>query len=143
MVETLVASYFLILKLYTENLVFQCCEVFKVHIYIHTCTVPENPPLNPTGAAINSRTIQFSWGVPLGRHNGIIREYRVNVTEVQTRRTFRQTVTTTSVVLTSLQPSYTYQLSVSAYTIGDGPYSPATSVTTPEDGGSFSFCSSI
>ena len=98
------------------------------------CTVPENPPLNPVGVATNSRTIQFSWGIPLGRHNGIIREYRANVTELQTGRAFRQTVTTTSVLITSLQPSYTYRLSVSAYTVGEGPYSPALDVTTPENG---------
>ena len=100
-------------------------------------TVPENPPLNPVGMATNSRTIQFSWGIPPGRHNGIIREYRVNVTELQTGRAFQRTASTTSILITSLQPSYTYQLSVSAYTVSEGPYSPALNVTTPEDGQSF------
>ena len=100
-------------------------------------TVPENPPLNPVGMATNSRTIQFSWGIPPGRHNGIIREYRVNAMELQTGRAFQRTASTTSILITSLQPSYTYRLSVSAYTISEGPYSPALNVTTPEDGQSF------
>ena len=54
--------------------------------------------------------------------------------ELQTGRTFQRTVTTTSIVITSLQPSYTYQLSVSAYTVGEGPYSLPSNITTPEDG---------
>lgn len=108
-----------------------CVQIFTPFLF---CTVPENAPLNPVGTATNSRTIQFSWGIPLGRHNGVIREYRVNVTELQTGRTFQRMVTTTIILITSLQPSYTYQLSVSAYTVGEGPYSSALNVTTPEDG---------
>lgn len=58
----------------------------------------------------------------------------MNVTELQTGRTFQMVVSTTSIVITSLQPSYTYQLSVTAYTIGEGPYTSVVTVTTPEDG---------
>ena len=58
----------------------------------------------------------------------------MNVTELQTGTTFQRSVSTTSIAVTSLQPSYTYHLTVSAYTVGEGPYSLPLNVTLPEDG---------
>ena len=42
--------------------------------------------------------------------------------------------TTTSIEITSLHPFYVYEWSVSAFTVGEGPYSSIVTLTTPEDG---------
>ena len=87
------------------------------------------------GIATNARTIRLSWGEPpSNQQNGIIREYRVNVTEVATGRVFQRVSTTTSIEITSLHPFYVYEWTVSAFTVGEGPYSSISTVTTPEDG---------
>ena len=66
--------------------------------------------------------------------NGYIREYRVNVTEVETGRMFQLITNTTGITIGSLHPYYTYNCTVSAVTIGPGPFSPAITVRTDEDG---------
>ena len=98
-------------------------------------SVPSSSPTNPIGIATNARTVQLSWGEPpSNQQNGIIREYRVNITEVATGRVFQRVSTTTSIEITSLHPFYVYEWRVSAFTVGEGPYSSISTVTTPEDG---------
>jgi len=91
-------------------------------------------PANLTGSALDSTTIALNWDSPDGRHNGIIREYRVNLTEVETGRVFQEVATTTSLVVSNLHPDYTYEWIVSAFTVAEGPYSLTSTVRTPEDG---------
>lgn len=91
-------------------------------------------PSSLTGSVQDSTTIQLSWGAPAGRHNGIIREYRVNITETETGRVFQQISTTTTLTVSSLHPDYTYEWIVTAFTVGEGPYSVTSRVTTLEDG---------
>ena len=98
-------------------------------------SVPVSAPLNPIGIAIDSRTLYFSWNKPLQQHhNGIIREYHVNITELDTGRQFQVVSSTTSVSVSFLHPFYNYEWSVSACTIGEGPYTIQQSISTPEDG---------
>ena len=66
--------------------------------------------------------------------NGIIREYKVNVTEVETGRMWQLISITTSINVSSLHPFYLYEWIVSSFTIGDGPYTSVSTVMTPEDG---------
>ena len=66
--------------------------------------------------------------------NGYIREYRVNVTEVETGRMFQLITNTTGITIGSLHPYYTYNCTVSAVTIGPGPFSTVITVRTAEDG---------
>ena len=47
---------------------------------------------------------------------------------------FQRVSTTTSIEITSLHPFYVYEWRVSAFTVGEGPYSSISTVTTPEDG---------
>ena len=90
---------------------------------------------------MSSDTISLSWSPPPPSDtNGIIREYRVNVTEVETGRVFYLTSTTTSITVQSLHPYYTYYCTVSAYTVGVGPYTVVFSIRTPEDGKTVSYC---
>ena len=49
--------------------------------------------------------------------------------------------TSTSVVVQSLHPHYTYACAVSAYTVGSGPYSEVLNVTTAGDG-MYNYCDS-
>ena len=85
--------------------------------------------------SLHSRAIFLSWSPPpLLDTNGIIREYRVNVTEVETGTEFTQIAYTTSLTLQSLHPFYTYHCIVSAFTVGIGPFTSVFIITMPEDG---------
>ena len=92
--------------------------------------------MNPSGVVIDSRTLSLAWEEPQEEdRNGIIRQYHINVTEVNTRRQFQVVSTTTSISISSLHPDYTYQWTVAAFTIGLGPFSISETISTPEDGG--------
>ena len=98
-------------------------------------SAPSAPPQNVTGTGLDSQTITMSWSPPPSSDtNGVIREYRVNVTEVETGMTLNLTTATTSITLQSLHPYYNYRCIVSAYTVGVGPYTEVFNIRTPEDG---------
>ena len=92
------------------------------------------PPANLTGSALDSTTILLSWDPPSGDHNGIIREYRLNITEVETGLVRQPVSATTDLTVGSLHPDYTYQWIVTAFTVDEGPFSDPSVVRTPEDG---------
>ena len=97
--------------------------------------MPRAPPLNVSGSVVNSSTIVLNWNPPdVDDQNGIVRYYVVNVTELQTENMFQFTANATSLTITSLHPAYTYKISVSAATIGPGPFSPTLSLQTDEAG---------
>ncbi len=56
------------------------------------------------------------------------------MTEVITGRVFVQVSTSTSLVIGSLHPDHIYQWTVTAVTIGVGPYTTTSSIRMPEDG---------
>lgn len=98
-------------------------------------TAPVGAPLNPSSTVIDSRTLTFTWEEPLEElRYGIIRQYHINVTEIDTERQFQAVSSTTSISISSLHPFYTYRWAVSAFTIGGGPFSQFQTITTPEDG---------
>ncbi len=95
---------------------------------------PSSPPQNVSGSPVSSTSVRLSWDAPpLASRNGIITEYRVNVTEVDTGRVSILTSFTTSFVAQSLHPYYTYLFTVSAHTVATGPYSTSVMIRTPED----------
>lgn len=96
--------------------------------------VPDSAPLNLTGVSQDPTILLLSWEEPSGRHNGIIREYRLNITEVETGRLFQNVSATTTLLISNLHPDYTYEWTVAAVTVGEGPYSDIHSITTLEDG---------
>ena len=67
-------------------------------------------------------------------HNGIIRQYLINVTEQDTGRKFQQTSSTTSMTVVMLHPYYVYQFSIAVVTVSTGPYSEPIELRTPVDG---------
>jgi len=91
--------------------------------------------MNFTASAISSRSAHLSWlPPPREHHNGLIRHFWINITEINTGRRFKRTLFSTATVLSSLHPYYTYQFSVAAYTVSLGPFTTAFVLKMPQDG---------
>ena len=96
---------------------------------------PSGSPNVTYFSAQDSTTIFLSWSPPVAdQQNGIIRGYRVRLLESKTGKVTFHIVSSTSLTISSLHPDYTYELSVSAFTVVTGPYSSIVTITTPEDG---------
>ena len=86
-------------------------------------------------AAINSTTLLIFWMPPPFEHqNGVIREYRVNITERESGIAYRLATAATTLTASSLHPFYTYECIIAAFTIAEGPYSAEVNITMLEDG---------
>ena len=87
------------------------------------------------GVALNSTSFSLSWDPPPPQHhNGVIREYRVNVTEIVTGQVRQFSTLSTELVVTGLHPYFEYNCVVLAVTVDEGPHSPAIFVRTLEAG---------
>ena len=98
---------------------------------------PSGAPENIVAMSLTSTSVQLSWNPPpADQQNGIITDYYVNMTEVETRVTVQLMVTgATSLLVDTLHPYYMYNFFISAATIvGQGPYSTLFSIRTQEDG---------
>ena len=96
---------------------------------------PNSPPQNLMVTALTPYSITLTWSAPPQQNqNGVIREYRINITEVETGRELNYSTAATSLTVPSLHPYYTYECGVSAYTIAYGPYTEEFTVMTLEDG---------
>ena len=117
---------------------YYTCESIRHNIMtfcLTICTAPSSPPRDVRFISANSMSIQLSWQPPLpSNQNGIIQHYLIRVTEEETTRQFELMPTSTSVTVTDLHPYYTYSFTVSAVTVGQGPYSEEISLQTLEDG---------
>lgn len=96
---------------------------------------PTRPPVGLVANWINSSAFFLSWNAPPQEHwNGIIREYKIPVTEQNTGREFLRSSNTPEIALELLHPYYNYTCTVAAMTIRLGPFSTSLTVTTSEDG---------
>ena len=96
---------------------------------------PSSPPTNIAVDNANSDSFLLSWDPPpVEDINGIIRNYMIRVTEVETDRTFYVTTNITLLELNGLHPFYMYTSAVAAQTVALGPYSSAISVRLGEEG---------
>lgn len=96
---------------------------------------PNGAPQNVSGVSTSSHSIYLSWNPPpLTSQNGIIREYYINILEVDRGLEFEYMAGSTEFEITELHPYYTYEIWVSAYTIALGPSSDPISVLTLDDG---------
>ena len=89
-------------------------------------------PANVTISAPNATTIYLSWDGVVTRV-GIIRDYIIRVTEVNTGRDLQYRTSLTSIAI-PVHPDYVYSCSVSAFTVASGPFSQVVTVQTPQDG---------
>lgn len=98
-------------------------------------TEPDDPPQNLQGNATNATTLTLSWDPPhIEEQNGIIREYLINITEIETGETFLHSTPMTCITVTELHPFYSYESIVTAVTIGPGPYSSNFTIQMPQTG---------
>lgn len=77
------------------------------------------------------------WDPPPPEHvNGVIREYRINTTELETGIVSQYTTEPTiqELVIGPLHPYYTYLSTIVAFTVEIGPYTTDITVRTDEDG---------
>ncbi len=98
-------------------------------------TAPSSPPTNLMITELLSRSLHVSWDPPLPESaNGIIRKYILNLTRQDTGRTLVKDSYNTTIAFRSLHPYTSYYLTVSAFTVSEGPYTAAIQIDTPEDG---------
>ena len=103
-----------------------------VTIYILKPIVPVVAPDNVSILAINATTIYLSWNGVISLV-GIIRDYIIRVSEVNTGLIKNYRTSLTSIAI-SVHPDYVYSCSVSAFTVAAGPFSNIVTVKTPQDG---------
>lgn len=95
---------------------------------------PSSPPQSVQLSPVSSTSINLTWSPPPSSDiNGVIIEYRITITEVFTGRVINLTSTPTSLIAAGLHPYYLYDCIISAFTVGNGPYSQTTRIRTPED----------
>ncbi len=96
---------------------------------------PSASPTNVTVVSVTATTIHLSWEhPPEDTHHGVIRGYRLNITELETGQEFRSTVMETETVLDSLHPFYTYKITIVAFTVEEGSNYTTVYVETDEAG---------
>ena len=120
------------------KLLFFLLLVFIVVIYIYCCSciAPGSHPTNFTGSSLNSTHVQLNWAPPPeSQINGVIREYRLNITEDATGIVFHYTTSASirELVIGPLHPFYVYHCSVVAITVEQGPYTSVFTIQTEED----------
>ena len=96
---------------------------------------PHAPPESVSVYAINATSIFLGWEPPPNdTHNGIIRGYQINCTEVDTGISFSVMSQITELILADLHPAYMYSCKVSAVTVESGVFSGNVTITTEEAG---------
>ena len=98
--------------------------------------VPSGYPQAFMAQSTSSRSAVLTWDPPNAEdQNGVIVEYTINVTAVETGEEFQFTSNTTIFTITTLRPFTTYLCTIAASTsIGLGPFSTVFTLRTPEDG---------
>ena len=95
---------------------------------------PASPPQDLVVTLIDSRSVYLSWSPPpREHHNGMIRRFLINVTEVDTARMYQTASFGSAVTISSLHPFYTYEFTVAAYTVAPGPFSEPSVQLMPQD----------
>ena len=98
--------------------------------------VPSGSPENFSGTALSSDTIVLTWDPPLMQNrNGIIRDYIINVTALDTEENSQYITSDRNLTLGSLLPFNSYAFIIAARTaVGAGPFSTVVTIRTFEDG---------
>jgi hypothetical protein len=107
---------------------------YSESIPVHTAQeVPSSPPTALLLTPISPLTLSIKWQPPpINFQNGIIRFYIIRVLEEETfLKTINTTDNATYFPLEPLHPHYLYNISVSAVTVGVGPFSIPESIRMP------------
>lgn len=84
---------------------------------------------------VTETSFTLSWQPPpFEGSNGIIRQYVIQVLEVDTGSLFTETTNITELTLDNLHPFYSYSCRIAAETVGLGPFSIPITVQLNEDG---------
>lgn len=98
-------------------------------------TAPASFPTNVQTSNVSSQSFRVSWLPPtLEDQNGIIRQYILLVHEIGTGVVYNMTTSNTYIIVSSIRPYTSYNVSVSAYTVTGGPYSEWITITTLQEG---------
>ena len=103
-------------------------------LFVNSLPAPSSAPRNVEATIISPTVANLSWDAPLQTdQNGIIRQYHINVTEVDTARQWTLISMTNTYLLNFLRPHHTYLYNIAAVTISSGPYTQLLNFTlTPE-----------
>lgn len=98
--------------------------------------VPSEVPSGVSAWAVNSTSIAVSWShLQKNLQNGVIIHYALQLLEQVSGRVITTEGNVTHMVVSSLHPHYTYEVTVAAATIiGTGPFSEGLMVLTYSDG---------
>lgn len=106
-----------------------------VHAIFTLYLAPASSPVSVTAASLTSTGFLLSWASPPAEdHNGVIRNYSISLTELNSGNMLQLVSQTTSQLFDSLQPYYNYSVQVAAVTVAPGPFSAPLVITTLEDG---------
>ena len=96
---------------------------------------PTGAPANLTAPRTTTTSLSLSWDPPrFDLQNGIIRYYTVFISDVTNGSSWELTSNTTRIQVSNLQPFFTYNCSVAAFTIGLGPTSDPVVIQLPQAG---------
>lgn len=98
---------------------------------------PSGTPSNTSGVALNSTHIYIDWDPPPeDQHHGELSEYRITIYEIETATSFQvfSDSDVTEATIGPLHPYYSYNFTILAVTVGEGPPSTVITVKTEEDG---------
>ena len=109
-----------------------CIAINMMHYLI---VAPKSAPRNVTVSIQSSTTLSYSWSAPPSEdHNGIIQHYAILVIEIDTNTTLEFISITTSILINTLHPHYSYTIQCAAVTVAQGPYTSKITPIMPEDG---------
>lgn len=117
----------------------------RIYFIIKNSTIfyigPSLPPTEIHVLEIFAHNFSLEWNPPPEEaHNGIIRSYRLDVTELATGRYFTRHTSELNYAFLHLHPYYTYVFTVAAVTVSPGAPTEIVSITTLEMGKFRHYC---
>ena len=113
-----------------------CIHNVMLYEIIHTVhAAPGGPPQSVSAMAVDPTSLVINWEPPrLELRNGVIQQYTIRITEVETGAVTTLYSEAMTVNVTSLHPYYTYRCTVAAETNALGPFSYPVEIQLPESG---------
>ena len=109
--------------------------IFKANYVYVIIIAPTGPPQNVSVNVTSSRAAFLQWSPPnYDEQNGIIVYYEIDLYNFHTGNSRINVTQQTDYLLTGLQPFYTYNCSIRAFTVGPGPFSIIITFQMLEDG---------